>query len=358
MTSKTKEKKWEPQEIQYLKNNLQTQSNKKLALHLNMSFNQVKGKIDRLGIKRKYIDPINSNLFDNVTKPEVAYLLGYWWADASVRGQKNQFMFTIQEEDALEIRDMMLSLGNFSIYKVKKVNENHKNLLTFWICSRSLYEFLMENGYYTKSQDSPTKILNTIPKHLHHYFWLGFLDGDGSIHCDIDSKITFGGSFSQNWSDLQSLCLELDIEYSLIRRIMKHGKGSVVEMHNYQSILKFLNYLYKDRNKNNIGLKRKHSKYLKIISAAKKYLNDGKGGVNSTKYGKYILCIMHDKKFIVRKTFLTIEDAFDYKKCLIKKFRTKEYILRELLDFHSYDAQIENFKIRDKKLKKRKLSRA
>lgn len=161
-------KQWTKEETDYLLANYETKFNDELAKDLNTTPTRILLMMKRLKIKRSYKDPINLGLFTNITKPEVAYFLGYFYADGSIRGDGKAPALTIQKEDGFEIAPLIHSFGKVSQYEYKK--KGKKDIITFKFYSRGLWNFLFEHDYNEKSTRSADKILSKIPKELHHYF--------------------------------------------------------------------------------------------------------------------------------------------------------------------------------------------
>ena len=82
----------------------------------------------------------------------------------------------------LEIESTIMKTGNWNKYYIKgrlKNNTICKDSILYRIGFKKLYNIFKEYDYDIKSTISPYKILNSIPKELKHYFFLGLIDGDG-----------------------------------------------------------------------------------------------------------------------------------------------------------------------------------
>lgn len=215
---------------------------------------------------------IGHQQFMNITTPEIAYFLGYFWADGHIKRAKNKndsniynFNMTIQKRDYLSIKWILDKIGDWTICFSKSKNPNWQDKAAITTSNKFFFEFLIENDYSIKSQTTPTKILNRIPDHLKHYFWLGFFDGDGCFYICKDhfyGQFCFAGSYMQDWKDLQNLLNNLNIKYSVCRRAFKKGKSSAISFCKQQDCIIFGNYLYSDKKINNIGLNRKYNKWI------------------------------------------------------------------------------------------------
>lgn len=196
---------------------------------------------------------------------EVAYLLGFLWADGYIYKTKNQSV-TIRLEflkkDYLDIKNQINKTGYWPTYY--RIRKNRKPQATFVSSNRHLYNFL--NKYDYKLKQNPIPIIQLIPEELRPFWYLGFLDGDGCIYYNEEtsaSQLTFSGKYNQNWSFIKNLLKDVGIENFKISRInTSKRKYSYVRLSRRKDILKLLNYLYKWP----IGLKRKFIKYEELKS--------------------------------------------------------------------------------------------
>ena len=89
-----------------------------------------------------------------------------------------------------------------------RYNIKNKNRLDFRIVNRFLYNFLKENDYHIKSGASASKILLKIPEHLQHYWWRGFIDGDGCFVRNERNRLNIlqiTSTFDQGWSFIKNI---------------------------------------------------------------------------------------------------------------------------------------------------------
>lgn len=231
---------------------------------------------------------INIDLFLNIKRSEVAYLLGYFWADGHIRpvmskdGERvisSVCTMEILNRDFQRIKKCFRLTGNWN-YLIKQKRKNSENLFSrAYSGDREIYNFLLENDYRVKSYVSPDKILSKIPIKLHKYFFRGWFDGDGSIHCcDKNKTISVASTYDQDWSALEGLCKSLGVQYRIYKRKNKAKNGhthkaSIFIISNTYNILRFGNYLYKGFNKNNIGLYRKYKVFKKVKRLSLKMKN-------------------------------------------------------------------------------------
>ena len=78
----------------------------------------------------------------------------------------------------------------------------------------------------------------------------------------------FAGTYEQDWSFIVNLCNELNIDYSIDRRIVKKGKYSHFRVNKKNDVKVLLDFIYSEYS--NIGFSRKFKKYQEVI----KYIKD------------------------------------------------------------------------------------
>lgn len=208
--------------------------------------------------------------------PEVCYFLGYFWADGSFSG-KHAIHLEIQKNDGDDIKDTMFEIGGWNIQTRQRTRAGKlfgKVQMKFVASNKFLVEHLKRFGFSNKSIDSPEKILEAIPLGLRRYFWRGYFDGDGCVYFSKNFRtksMNFWGSTGQDWSSLINVYDSLGLKYYVkkYKRTSKSGKvykSSTVYVTNGVDIVKFLDFIYLDRENDKIGLTRKYNKYLEIKS--------------------------------------------------------------------------------------------
>lgn len=233
-------------------------------------------KLRSLGQERVFKNhyKIDINRFVDIRLPEVAYFLGYFWADGYIKIQSkeigHQYIFTmcIVREDYEDIKDELNRIGqwNISIKKKNIIQKRPNDSACVSTYNKPLVIYLTGLDMHKKSHISPSRLLSTIPIHLQHYFWRGFMDGDGSIRVSKTSYVSMAGSFDQNWSDLEDILKFLSIKYRIERRPTPIGGSSQVIFNSLEDIYKWGKYIYKENS--DIGLRRKYDRW---IQAKQKY---------------------------------------------------------------------------------------
>jgi DNA-binding transcriptional regulator WhiA len=266
--------KYTEEEINFLIENYSKYGGYFCSLHLKRNLESIGAKARSMGLycKNKEVhDSLRSVSFEqfkNITKKEVAYFLGYFWADGNIINYVSKkinhwrICLEIVKEDAEDILNIMQKIGNWSIVKRKR-KEGWKETWSFVANNKDLYKFLEENDYKEKSILEPSKILDKIPEELKIYFWRGYFDGDGS--CGIvgtyNSYFEISSTYQYQYTEIKKLCDDLKIEnYKIYRSISKKGhRSSVFKIYGKKN-KKIADFLLTS----DLGLKRKTEK-LNII---------------------------------------------------------------------------------------------
>lgn len=271
-------KKWSNKQINWIKRNYYKFGPKRCADKLGIKRSQISKiastynlKMDK-EIRREFLrnDCINNKKyypimkeFDNITKPEIAYFLGYFWADGHLFKKTNSVKIVIEKEDAKNVKNVFMKCGNWGIYSTENQKEG-KNNIAFEFTDYKLHTFLKNNDYLIKSGASANKILSQIPERLKHYWWRGYFDGDGGLST---SSLAITSVYEQNWNFYKKLCKKLKIRFKTRKAIKDNrDKYSHVYFCKILDIIRFFNYIYKNYTKDNIGLKRKYNQYINYLS--------------------------------------------------------------------------------------------
>lgn len=276
--------KWTQEQTKFLTENYYLRGGRWCATKLNLTWEQVSGKAERLKLKIRddlrfrldriaHLQPedrkINPDQFKNPSTPEICYILGLIWADGHIRKDDYKSAISIMTSDMNHLLSVFLKIGNWSIREYQPVNPKAKPQTILSCCNKPLFYFFQEFDYIIKSGTSPDKILNIIPEHLRHYWWRGYFDGDGCLYLrdnKPDKGLSMASTINQNWTFLDKLCSYLDIKNSRIET-QKHKTGSSSKfcLSSFDSIKKFLDYIYDNYENDKIGLPRKYQKYLSFL---------------------------------------------------------------------------------------------
>lgn len=269
---------------QFILNNYKLLGVKKCAEKLGLTCSSVYVYAHKLGAilsrceKSELMSGFISTTFTNIQTAEVAYLLGFIYADGCIDKEssgKVRITMTIVATDFLEIYSTIKKTGNWNVSNINI--KNRKPAMKMNINNRNLWQFLSDNDYEIKSGASADKILSKIPDHLKHYWWRGYFDGDGWFNYKKNYKYSFGFSacYEQNWGFVKNLLEKLNIKYSYNKRIKKSGKDSSINVYSIDGVIKFGNYIYKNYHEDKIGLTRKYIKWSEIKQISDSKLEKG-----------------------------------------------------------------------------------
>lgn len=274
-------KKWTKEELLFLQENFPKYGSQYCAKHLDRTIQsiqsqckiykiymprdiKIKNIINRVNQSKKYV--INKNMFYNIETPEIAYILGLLWADGSLRdSNSSRITITLIKDDFQDVLDIFNKVGNWSI-KERKYSCHKNTVITLQCYDRELHSFLSNLGFMEKSYISAERVIDHIPKHLQHYFWRGYFDGDGCFYSNYSNYkflVSITSSFEQDWSFANSLKYDIGLDFKISK--FSHTKLNKKQysysrfiISNTKNILLFLNYIYQG---DNLGLKRKYNKY-------------------------------------------------------------------------------------------------
>lgn len=223
---------------------------------------------DRSNIMRRKLDKpnnkrnVNPEQFINCKTKEIAYLLGFIWADGHISFKNTGCRITSNfvADDGTDLIPIFKKVGKWGIYTNKpKTKRQGRKQNIVQTNNRPLAEFLKSKGYITKSQGNACDILSVIPKKLHRYWWLGCFDGDGSFYVGKKyGQITLYSSYEQDWKHFDELSKNINVDYKLNKRITTRGNSSEIRVFNRKSILNLYKFLHP--KKYELGLKRKFKK--------------------------------------------------------------------------------------------------
>ncbi len=124
--------------------------------------------------------------FFRVWSPEMAYVLGLWWADGCMRVKRNTGAHEIQiasnDRDHLENIARIIS-GKYSLRKVSLLS----NTYVIAFCSKEMYQDIMTLG--GSPRKSRTIGFPDVPSELLPHFVRGVVDGDGTLSWNGDRPV-------------------------------------------------------------------------------------------------------------------------------------------------------------------------
>ncbi len=214
---------------------------------------------------RKY--KLNEDFFSKWA-PEMAYVLGFWFADGDMKHDKSyRIRFTSKDVEHLYLIREVVSSTN-PVFQVKKYGRLENAFGLTFHSKKMYYDLSILGG---KRNKSTYLVFPTVPTKFLPDYIRGYFDGDGSVHritymankngktyTEIRSNFTCGTRmFIEKIRDL------LSKEIGLTKRaIGQYGPHQFKLGYSQSDTVKLLRYIYYPSNP--IFLKRK-SNYLKIV---------------------------------------------------------------------------------------------
>ena len=196
--------------------------------------------------------------FENHKNPkELAYWLGFFWADGYIR-KDSELVIEITEEDGLTLKPIFMRLASFKIYK--RSREGRKPQMSFYYRDKSIAQILKSLGKYSNSIESHEKILKYIPEKYRNYFIRGLIDGDGCFYTDSKHvQFSITNSINYDWEYLKNYFNGVYNLNCLIHNAeTNNGNSSTLRASGKYNIIEFIKQLYK--LKDGVWLPRKFNK--------------------------------------------------------------------------------------------------
>lgn len=265
-------------ELNFLLTNHQKFGLRVISDKLGRSLVALETKMQRLGIKASRICHASeeeiSNLqfekekeFDidfqtHLYPKQLAYWLGYFWADGYV-GKHGALHLKCIQSDLDNIDHILNKVANF--HKYPQVVDNRQPQLDIYIGSKLAADILVSLGKYSRSSESHQKIIEFIPKEYRLYFIRGLIDGDGNFSKSNNSwYFSVCSNYDQDWNFLQKyLQEEYNFPVKIIQRIEGEQKHSIIRNTNRTQMYNFCKKLYEIDDK--IYLPRKFEKIKQIF---------------------------------------------------------------------------------------------
>ncbi len=282
-------------------------------------------KTHRLRLKyyRSHID------LDKLRDERGAYLLGFLWADGNIRKDTYVVRCQIAEDDGEQIKRLFERTGRWKItYRAASYQDgiNRKRQMGFEVHDKHLHSLLKDLGYGDKGTRSPSKVLSALPPIFHHYFWRGYLDGDGCFYTGTGISVNFSGPIDQCWESLTKQLKSLQIQYRYDRYERSSGHSSRITLSDQESILRFGVYIYKGEQ---FGLDRKMKKFEQILDRCAKRQKRGYS-FDKRRSCYYAEATLGDNKHYLGR-FALEEEAKEARLRFIKQHQTREWRILELV---------------------------
>jgi len=258
--------------------------------------------------------------FVNFENRESIYILGLLWADGHVSKADSGIKIQNSRVDLEEITHIFEKTGEWT-YSESPHTKKGKPLSSFYTFNKPLHKFLVENDYSEKSRKSPCRILSNIPESLVHYFYRGWLDGDGTI--DVD-RVAYCSSYEQDWSCFDPLSKKLFFDFNIYKRESERGgkiqKSSTLNITSMGGMKRFFNFIYNGYQEDEIGLTRKYQSYIKFLDKInRQYNKTGYRGVGKTKSGYRCIYRLGNDQIFKGGFSLPEEAAKHYDEGIVKR---------------------------------------
>ena len=268
------------EEVSFLKENAPKFGAVICAEKLGRSVSSVRRKLSSLKISSKKVPNITEEDIKNLcfkssfkelivdfkktnTPKELAYFIGFFWADGYVREKDNNLLLEIVEKDAEDLKHIFNRIATFSVYRRER--EGRQPQVTFRYHDKNLVSFFINLGKYAHSTESHKMVLDIIPEKYQIYFLRGLIDGDGNFYIGTKGSIQFSiaASYEQDWDSLKSKLETYGLTLSVQKACSDKGTSSHIRCSNTCLIKNFITNLYKV--KDNIWLERKYIKAMEIL---------------------------------------------------------------------------------------------
>lgn len=206
------------------------------------------------------------SILEEKITPELAYWIGFTWADGSVN--KSSIRIEITKEDGEILKETFNKIFPFSIsYRERS---GRKPQMTFSVNSKETVELLFSLGKYPKTSESHEKIFNYLnDEELWIYFLRGLIDGDGNFYINEKEKyaqFTIASNYNQDWTFLNKILNKFNPNFRQFEE-KRGSKGSHFKITGRENLINFINYLkYPEIT---IGLLRKQEKANAILELYK-----------------------------------------------------------------------------------------
>lgn len=224
-----------------------------------------KEEIDDLIFTSTYVN-LNIEFTDHQNPKELAYWLGFFWADGYIR-KDSELVIEITEEDGIVLEPIFKRLASFKIYK--RIREGRKPQMSFYYRDKNIAQILKSLGKYSNSIESHEKILQYIPEKYRNYFIRGLIDGDGSFYTDSKHvQFSIYNNINYDWEYLKNYFNNVyNLNCSINKIETNSGNSSSLRASGKYDIMNFIKQLYKI--KDGIWLPRKFVKCEYILNLTK-----------------------------------------------------------------------------------------
>jgi len=242
---------------------------------------------------------INVDYFENIDSHEKAYILGYMIADGNIGKNLNAIKFTCKKEDMEILEKLKEELGSEHKISIQKYGKNSfkpdAEKAVFVFSSKKMKEDLNNLGIFPNK--TKTVCVPKIDDVFVNSLILGIFDGDGCFYIDerrakrVELSITCN-NFVCDY--IKSIFEEkFNAKVGEQRRMGSSSKVKSIRISSYVSVLRIMNWLYKDSS---IFLKRKREKYEYFL----KYIIN-RAGFDKKTYNKCLKLGFLNKKILIKE---------------------------------------------------------
>lgn len=270
---------WKENETEFIIKNYPSNGLKFCSEKLDIDSSKIRSKILRLKIKLNNLDKTDISIFKNIKTKEAAYIIGILWSDGCISNTHRNYNIKLESNfnDMNNIENIIMKTGKWNKHIRKRKIKN--NIINYSICYyigfKKLYNIFKQYDLDKKSTISPSKILDSIPDELKHYFFLGIIDGDGCFYINKKQYVyqfSITSTFNQDWKYMIDLCEYLNIDKYSINRIKninkknnKENKYSQFRICRKNDIKILGEYIYQNFDDDKLGLLRKNIKYKECL---------------------------------------------------------------------------------------------
>ncbi len=195
----------------------------------------------------KYSKPIiNTEYFSKINTPEKAYILGFCLADSTLTNEQFSCGICLKDKEILDFFSKEIGFHVRTYNKFNKKTKTYPSANIFTRQNQILKDLRMLFGGTIKKE----RHFPIIAKNLEPYLVLGFFDGDGCITWGVRKdrnriwhKISFTSSYKL-LCGIQNILIKVGIPSKIYPK--KDCDCFVMDICDRVSILKILNYIYKD----------------------------------------------------------------------------------------------------------------
>ncbi|MFX1538880.1 MAG: LAGLIDADG family homing endonuclease [Promethearchaeota archaeon] len=241
---------WTDNEIKFLQNNTHLKD-REIAEHLNRSIYSIRGKRKQYYTKHNASSRYSMEMdFFKIWSNEMAYILGFIFADGFVRRRKTGSELSIKIKDKKLLEEINHAMK--SNYPIKSVKTPKGILFSLSVYKKEVINDLYKLG--VTSRKSSIIQFPDIPLAFVNHFIRGYFDGDGNTGIVKNSLIIeFTSGSNKFLRKLKQILETLDIESSLYKLKRKNIVYSLKILAKGRKF--FFQFLYKDAT---IFLERKY----------------------------------------------------------------------------------------------------